>query len=394
MTWYQVPVQGSTDSLADDRPVVPLSKDYAFQDDLVKYLGGNWEHIKKKTGPLLFATADTGTNKSECFQRKIAKDYGEMFKIPNYPSIPIVGLDSATTERLYAKDVFYDWMSKKSAFVNMIPKVYAPIEATELQEAKLDAIIAKLKTYTLPIILKPVDGCCGNLKFPGQDNANKTYPIIKKEDFVDVPDLGGPTLPIRNALKKFSKQYPGKRAVVSEYITGGEEYTLYFVFDKEQKRFLHHAGVRNQLDAVGFEEFRGVKFEADRAVLDKIQNLLGAIGMKGIGCVNYKFADAAGKDPETVRIFEINPRICGGLEKDISTEEWRAWQRSWLELYTRPAHWCSDSTLLVTILVVLLVIVPVLVLVLYYFVCRKKEEEARDSEEDRLEREPFAGSMV
>ena len=66
------------------------------------------------------------------------------------------------------------------------------------------------------------------------------------------------------------------------------------------------------------------------SVLNSLTMIFKEMRFHGIGCVNYR---RVGDDPSKLKLFELNPRVCGGLEESVPKYEDHF--KDWIQLYAK-----------------------------------------------------------
>ena len=101
-----------------------------------------------------------------------------------------------------------------------------------------------------------------------------------------------------------------------KYISGEDEYTTHFIFDKN--KIVYHFTLHFRFPyAVYIKGSKSPSFKTaqinptETLYVDVFERILSAINFRGIGCFNFKVANGV------PQIFELNPRVGGSLPLDL-----------------------------------------------------------------------------
>ena len=94
--------------------------------------------------------------------------------------------------------------------------------------------------------------------------------------------------------------------------------------------FLFLLGFLAKVNDKGIVNFGGDVVTTDEKVKDTLTMIFKEMRFHGIGCVNYRLV---GGDASQMRLFELNPRVCGGLEASIPKYEDHL--KAWIRLYAK-----------------------------------------------------------
>lgn len=143
----------------------------------------------------------------------------------------------------------------------------------------------------------------------------KDFPYILKKS-IDEWGLNSHIIDTEEKEQQLAEFLDNSEYFKQEYITGQDEYTTHFIFDKT--KIVYHFTLHFKFpDSVFIKGLQSPSFKkaqinpTETLFADLFEKILININFSGVGCFNFKIVNGIPK------IFELNPRVGGSLPLDL-----------------------------------------------------------------------------